>query len=185
MEDTQPNEVRLARKGSTYVPHVRTTRPVHAPYRGPPSSCDPRPYKRIRWQPAPLPSFTDRPELQPVEVCLPRECHKGAPGCRGARKRWIEDQKYQLSTDRRLSVVSFKYLDWNNSVLFTCRTQQATQSTGHHATGYSNPPVLLQSTKFYLLRQHGGEFAPCRYTPAHRKHRYHTTGSICGQRQPL
>ena len=152
MEDTQPNEVRLSRKGSMHIPHVR---PVHTPYRRPPPSCDTRPSKRIRWQPPPPPGYpssaTDRAlGHQFVEVRLPWGCHKGAPGSHHARKRWIEDQKYHLSTDRHLSVISFKYLDDKNStVLFNCRTQ-ATQSTGHYATGYSNPQVILPPTEFVV-----------------------------------
>ncbi|KAF8138184.1 hypothetical protein EV363DRAFT_514261 [Boletus edulis] len=70
---------------------------------------------------------------QLVELHLPRECHKGAPGNHSARKRWIEDQKYRLWTHRHLSVVSFRYIDHDNSVQFDCRTQQASQPTGHHA----------------------------------------------------
>jgi len=155
MEDTQPNEVRLSRKGSTNIPRVRTSHPVHIPYGGYGS----RPSKRLRWQPpaprAPLPgipsSKTDKalgPNLVEVEVPLPRECSLVAPGSHNARKRWIGDQKYHLWTDRHLSVVSFRYSD--NSVLFTCRVQLATQFAAHHARGYSEPRVLLPPTKFVL-----------------------------------
>lgn len=35
MDDVQPNERRLSRKGSTTIPRVRTTRPAHTPYRFP------------------------------------------------------------------------------------------------------------------------------------------------------
>lgn len=180
MEDTQPNEVRLSRKGSTNIPRVRTTHPVHIPYSGP---YDSRPSKRFRWQPparAPLPglpsSKTDKalaPNLVEIEVPLPRECHKGAPGSHwhNARKRWIGDQKHHLWTDRHLSVVSFK--NSANSVLFTCRVP--TQFASHHARGYSELHVLLPSTKLVFsaqLRQHRDGVAPsCPSPHRYRKHR--------------
>ncbi|KAF8450814.1 hypothetical protein L210DRAFT_2414022 [Boletus edulis BED1] len=107
MEDTQPNEVRLSRKGFTNIPPMADAPPEH---RNDQCTC-----------------------TQLVELHLPRECHKGAPGNHSARKRWIEDQKYRLWTHRHLSVVSFRYIDHDNSVQFDCRTQQASQPTGHHA----------------------------------------------------
>lgn len=154
MEDAQPNEVRLSRKGSTIIPRVRSTHPVvPTQYRRPsfPSSHDSRPSKRIRRQPsatrAPLPSppnsSTERALGQElVEVHLPPECHIGAPGSHNARKKWIQDQKHYLRTIRHLSVVSFEYLDRDGSVLFTCRTRQTTQSTKHDTRGYSKRQIL-------------------------------------------
>lgn len=104
MEDSQPNEVRLSRKGSTIIPRVRISRPY--------------PSKKPKWQPS-------SHDLVRVHLHLPRE----NAGNHDARKRWIEDQKYRLWTDRRLSVVSFKYLDHdNNRVQFTCRSQ----AIGHY-----------------------------------------------------
>ncbi|KAG6378453.1 hypothetical protein JVT61DRAFT_12708 [Boletus reticuloceps] len=166
MEDTQPNEVRLSRKGFTNIPRVR---PVH-------SSHDSRLSKRPRWQ-TPLPSTgtINAHVHQLVELHLPRECHKGAPGSHSARKKWIEDQKYRLWTNRHLSVVSFRYLDHDNSVQFSCRTQQASQPTGHHARGYSQPQVLLPPTSHHVDAQLGTEsVCSTRHAPSGVKG-YHTS----------
>ncbi|KAF8559007.1 hypothetical protein OG21DRAFT_1431819 [Imleria badia] len=98
---------------SRNIPRVRTTRPIHNPY----------------------------PSNRVVVIHLPRECHKGAPGGYNARKRWIEDQKHHLKTDRHLSVVSFR-LNHDNTVRFECRAQQATRSTGHHARDGTGPHLV-------------------------------------------
>lgn len=151
MEDAQPNEVRLSRKGSTTIPRVRTTRHRGQSFPHRPSH-DSRPSKRVRTQPSTtrtphhgLPNSRTGKEL--VQVHLPHECLIGAPDFRDARKRWIEDQKHYLWTNRHLSVVSFKYLDRDRSVVFTCRTLQATQSTEQDTRGYSKRQILLQPTK--------------------------------------
>ncbi|KAG9317206.1 hypothetical protein JVU11DRAFT_1399 [Chiua virens] len=151
MEDAQPNEARLARKGFTAIPRVRPTRPLH---RGHPYPHHSRPSNREGAHRSttrqPLPSFPitrtkQSRERELVEVLLPKECVKGAPGCHDARTKWVEDQTHYLSTNLQLSVLSFRYTD--QSVLFTCRTPQTFQSTGHHARGYYQSQFISSLTE--------------------------------------
>jgi hypothetical protein len=133
-EDSQPNENRLARKGSTLPPLVRSSRPPAVGYanrtpqhrRDQPNSArvgGPAAYSRapVQYAPysTPYPPPTTWRSTKRVRnankiqftIGFPDACRRGVPGSQNARKEWLPFAVRDVEAQRGVKMVAFTYLD--------------------------------------------------------------------------
>ncbi|KIM68713.1 hypothetical protein SCLCIDRAFT_891746 [Scleroderma citrinum Foug A] len=182
MEDIQPNEVRLSRKGSARVPIIRSSHwrgrgrgygtyraNTHNPTRNELSRCAPaqhvshhlatplispeaaynghnvlvnptyqfksinqqeRLLKRARISTATEGQLLGRSREKVSEhvdltIKLPPECLKGVAGSKMARAKWTSERRQCIERDGGLSVINTRFLDPEQSIIFTCKEKSA------------------------------------------------------------
>ncbi|EGO27400.1 hypothetical protein SERLADRAFT_460743, partial [Serpula lacrymans var. lacrymans S7.9] len=141
MEDQQPNEVRLARKGASGVPVVRPVRGTQIRrgsylgrggrggrgYRPMLLSGAPPIAKRRReddHRDAVLPQHSpssskkskSRPLLEEFTIEIPVECRKGAPGSSFKRRDWITYQRSRFSSEGHR--MAYWHFSGNNATFY-------------------------------------------------------------------